>query len=92
MLTDNLADTPQTNILVDHFRRARVTDFSLTTLHPNQRSTCSASYLAKGDTRWTAPEVLEEMRPLTEKADVFSFAMVMVEVSSAHVVQRLPAK
>jgi len=92
MLTGNLADTPQTSILVDHFRRAQVTDFSLTTIHPNHRSTCNASYLVDSGTRWTAPEVLDEITPLTGKADVFSFAMLMVEVSSAHATQRLPAK
>ena len=30
--------------------------------------------------RWTAPEILNEGEPYSREADVFSFAMVMIEV------------
>jgi len=68
------------NILVDQFRRARITDFSLATVDYSQCSTCGAAEV-HSDTRWTAPEVLERTQPFTKEADVFSFAMVVVEVS-----------
>lgn len=68
------------NILVDQSGRARITDFSLATVDYSQCSTCGVVKIYN-DTRWTAPEVLERTRPLTKEADVFSFAMVVVEVS-----------
>ena len=37
--------------------------------------------MRKHNSRWAAPELLDGKGPLTKKADVFSFAMVMVEVS-----------
>ena len=70
----------QTNILVDRFGRARVADFSRAAANYNLCSTCGVAKIYS-DTRWTAPEVLEETQPFTKKADVFSFAMVVVEVS-----------
>ena len=93
-LTNNLTDITitQTNILVDRFGRARIMDFSLTTVHPNQVSNRGVSELRGNNTRWTAPEVSEEIGPLTEKVDVFSFAMLMVEVRFAHVAQKRPVK
>lgn len=36
---------------------------------------------AGGTARWTAPEILEERGSWNKEADVFSFGMVMVEVS-----------
>ena len=89
---NNLADVPQANILVDRFGCARVTDFSLTTVHPNRVSSCNVSELCDHNTRWTAPEVSEETGPLTKKADVFSFAMLMVEVGFARFLRTRPAK
>ena len=86
-LTGNLTNITQANILVDHSSRARITDFSLTTVHPNKVPSCNGSELRGHNTQWTAPEVSEEMGPLTNKADVFSFAMVMVEVSLADAAQ-----
>lgn len=76
---------------MDRFGRARVTDFSLATVHPSQGPTYGVSEIRDHNTRWTAPEVLEETGPLTEKADVFSFAMLTIEVSSAHGAQQLLA-
>ena len=32
--------------------------------------------------RWTAPEILNEQGTYSEEADIFSFAMVMIEVRS----------
>ena len=69
------------NILVDHLGRARITDFALAAVSQDKCSTCGVMKMHKNNTRWTAPEILEETGPLTKKADVFSFAMVMIEVS-----------
>ena len=78
--SDDSAGIIQMNILVDQFGRAQVADFSLAAVNYSQCSTCDVSenYI---DTRWTAPEVLDKKQPLSKEADVFSFAMVVVEVS-----------
>ncbi|KAF9647772.1 kinase-like protein [Thelephora ganbajun] len=68
------------NILVDHFSRARVAAFTLATVYPNQDPPSDVKELHNLNTRWTAPEVLEEKEPLTKKADIFSFAMLTVEM------------
>ena len=81
---DNLAEIAQSNLLVDHLGRARVTDFILAAVNQNQCSTCGVAKAHSLNTRWSAPEVSEfssEIGPLTDKADVFSFAMVIIEVS-----------
>ena len=87
-LTDNSADITQANILVDHFGRARVTDFALATVYPRQAPTHDAMEISDYNTRWTAPEVLDAGL-LTKKADVFSFAMLIIEVRSTHITQQL---
>jgi len=64
--------------MVDASGHARITDFGLAHNHDDEEGT----YVALGGTeRWTAPEILEEKGSLNKSADVFSFAMVMVEVS-----------
>jgi len=68
------------NVFVDRLGRARITDFSLAAINRSQCSTCGVTWIYN-DTPWTAPEVLDGTRPLTKEADVFSFAMVVVEVS-----------
>ena len=78
---NNLADITQANVLVDHLGRAHITDFSLAAANQNQCLTCSVAKTHDPTMRWIAPEVLDETGSLTKKADVFSFAMVMIEVS-----------
>ena len=79
-LTDNPADAAQTSILVNRLGRARLTDFILAGIDPGACSTYGVTEMGNGTTRWTAPELLDEPGPPTKKADVFSFAMVMIEV------------
>jgi len=68
----------QPNILVDDSGNARIVDFGLTTVTHNLDSMRSASH--HGHTpRWTAPEVLNG-GGYSKEADIFAFAMVMVEV------------
>ena len=71
---------PQPNILVDATGRARITDFGLATVTQNLDSMRSASDDKGHTARWTAPEILNEQGTYSKEADVFSFAMVMVEV------------
>ncbi|KAF9643876.1 kinase-like protein [Thelephora ganbajun] len=75
-----IALTPgQSNILVDDSGHARISDFGLATVTKDVGSTQSTSYHHGLAPRWTAPEVLNE-GTYSKAADVFSFAMLMIEV------------
>jgi len=65
---------------VDDAGRARITDFGLATTAENPDSTRSAPENQIHNARWTAPEILNEEGTFSKEADVFSFAMVMIEV------------
>jgi serine/threonine protein kinase len=69
----------QPNILVDSSGHARIADFGLATVTQNMDSTRSATCHHGHTARWAAPEVLNE-GAYTKEADIFSFAMVMIEV------------
>ena len=64
---------------MDDSGHARIADFGLATVTQNLDSRRSVSYQRGHTVRWTAPEVLNEGTYSTE-ADIFSFAMVMIEV------------
>ena len=70
----------QSNILMDDTGNARLADFGLATVTQNLDSVRSATCQRGFTPRWAAPEVLDEGM-YSKEADVFSFAMVMVEVS-----------
>jgi len=59
---------------VDNYDHARITDFGLA-----QDAVDEVSIAEGHSAQWTAPEVIDGGTPSME-ADVFSFAMVMVEV------------
>jgi len=63
---------------VDSSGRARIADFGLATVARNIDSMRNASQCG-GASRWTAPEVLNGGSH-TKEMDLFSFAMVMIEV------------
>ena len=63
---------------MDDSGNARIADFGFTTVTQNLDSVQSAQ-CQRGTPRWTAPEVLDE-GPYSKEADIFSFAMVMIEV------------
>ena len=63
--------------MVDAKGRARITDFGLARDHGTVEET---NPTAGGTARWTAPEILRGQGEPSKKADVFAFAMVMVEV------------
>jgi len=69
----------QPNILVDDSGRARITDFSQATIAQNQHPTRKPSRQLGFTVQWAAPEVLEG-GTRTTGVDIFSFAMVMIEV------------
>lgn len=70
----------QPNILVDDTEQARITDFGIATVTQNLDSIRSASEHQGHTARWTAPEILNEEGTYSKEADVFAFAMVMIEV------------
>lgn len=63
--------------MVDASGHAQITDFGLS---QNQNTLEETHVTAGGTPRWTAPEILEEKALSSKGADVFSFAMVMIEV------------
>ena len=70
----------QPNILVDASGHARIADFGLATITQNMDSMQGASDGPGHTARWTAPEILNDQGTYSREADVFSFAMVMIEV------------
>ena len=84
-------DLTQPNILVDNSGCVRIADFGLAAITQNVGSIPSASRHHGHTARWAAPEILNEGR-CSREADVFSFAMVMIEVRCLWpVVYRAPA-
>ena len=71
----------QPNILVDDAGCPRITDFALPMFPFDKDPPESPTDELNHTIRWTAPEVLGGNETCTSKAaDVFSFAMVMIEV------------
>ena len=70
----------QPNILVDDYGIARIADFGFTTVTKNLDSMRIATGHHGLTPRWTAPEVLKEETAYSKEADIFAFAMVMIEV------------
>ncbi|GAM19521.1 hypothetical protein SAMD00019534_026960 [Acytostelium subglobosum LB1] len=68
-------DLKSHNLLVDDNWKVKVADFGLSTIEQ------TATMTACGTPCWTAPEVLRNQR-YTEKADVYSFAIVMWECAT----------
>jgi len=69
----------QQNILVDNAGRVCIADFGLAKVTQNLDSVPSDSRHHGLTLRWAAPEVLKE-ETYSKEADIFSFAMVMIEV------------
>ena len=71
----------KSSILVDNSGRARIADFGLATITQNRDSVGGGSDDRGPTARWIAPEILHgDQESYSKRADVFSFAMVMIEV------------
>jgi len=70
----------QSNILVDITGRALITDCGLAMVTQNLDSMRNAPDEHGHSMRWIAPEILANRGTFSKEADVFSFAMVMIEV------------
>ena len=70
------------NILVEvvgDVPHARIANFGITTVTKNLDSTGPETRHDFNSPRWSAPEVIYEQDP-SKKSDVYSFAMVIIEV------------
>jgi len=65
---------------VDTSGRARITDFGLAMITQDLDSIRNASDKHDHSARWIAPEILDDRGTYSKEADVFSFAMVTIEV------------
>ena len=72
----------QTNILVDAQGRARIMGFRFAKVTPSEDPGQAVSIQHIRSKQWSAPEVLEDGE-MSKKADIFSFAMVMIEARHA---------
>jgi len=70
----------QTSVLVDITGRARITDCGLAVVTRNLDSIRSAPDEHGDSMQWIAPEILVNRGTFSKEADVFSFAMVLIEV------------
>ena len=70
----------QVNILVDNSGLVCLADFGLATVTQNPSSMQNVSRPGGFTPGWTAPEILEAKETCSKKADIFSLAMVMIEV------------
>ena len=61
---------------------ALITDFGLVTVTRNLNLIRDASAEYGDGARWIAPEILDNRGAYSKEADVFSFAMVTIEVRS----------
>ena len=71
---------------MDDFGHARLVDFGLATVTRSLDSMRSVSCQRDYTARWAAPEVLDEDN-YSKEADIFAFAMVMIEVRHSDVLR-----
>ena len=77
---DILTSTDQPNILVDTTGHAMITDCGLAMVTQNLDSIRGVPDEHGDSIRWIAPEMLDNRGTFSKEADVFSFAMVVIEV------------
>ena len=79
VLFHNALTSDQPNILVENTGHAYIADFGLSKITRNPNSIRSASFQNGYTMQWAAPEVLIK-EEYSKKADIFSLAMVVIEV------------
>ena len=70
----------QPNVLVDTTGRVRITDIGLAMVTRDLGSIRSGSAEHGHSARWMAPEILDDRGSYSKEGDIFSFAMVTIEV------------
>ena len=70
----------QPNVLVDAAGHARITDFGLAMVTQKLDSIRNGPDEYGDSARWIAPEILNGLGTYSKEGDVFSFAMVTIEV------------
>ena len=65
--------------VVDDIPHARIVDFGIAIVTKNLDSIRPPTRQEAHTPRWSAPEILREQNP-TKESDIYSFAMVMIEV------------
>ena len=78
----------QSNILMDSSGNPRITEFGLAMVARNLDSTQSTQNQRGHAARWAAPEVSKGGKTNSKEIDIFSFAMVMIEVRDGRSVLR----
>ena len=78
--TADILTPNQPTVLADTTGRARITDCGLAVVTRNLDSIRSAPDEHRDSTQWTAPEILANRGIFSKEADVFSFAIVLIEV------------
>ena len=78
--TTGMLTLNQSNVVVDTAGRARITDCGLATVTQNMDSIRGAPDEHGDSARWIAPDILANRGTFSKEADVFSFAMITIEV------------
>ena len=73
---------------MDASGHAQITDFGLAVITQNIDSVRGGSDECGDSGRWIAPEILSSRGTYSKEADVFSFAMVTIEVRRIQPAQR----
>jgi hypothetical protein len=75
-------DLKSMNVLLSDNLRAKINDFGLSKIKTESQATTANTKKGIGTTRWMAPELFDDEPSNTAASDVYSFAMVLWELTS----------